>query len=187
MSIFRRTVLFPILLLVLAVSLPQPGYSKGKIPPDAEEEDYDDDNPPSQELKKTEETVQKEEAVAKESQESKTKAPQVSTETPKQEVQSVQPLENEPEPQKEAEVPLKQYPPETVAQETPPLPAGSQIHTVWIWQESRDCLWQLAKEHYGDPWQWKKIYLANRNTIPDPNVIFPKQKIIIPSLAHNSK
>ena len=59
-------------------------------------------------------------------------------------------------------------------------PPGSKIYTVWIWQETKDCLWNLAKKYYKDPWQWKKIYLANRNNILEPNVIFPKQKIVIP-------
>lgn len=69
--------------------------------------------------------------------------------------------------------------------ETPPAPAPKrprpQIHRVWIWQESKDCLWSLSKKYYGDPWQWKKIYLANRNDILDPDVVFPKQALIIPS------
>lgn len=58
----------------------------------------------------------------------------------------------------------------------------NKIHAVWIWQETKDCLWQLAKQYYGDPWKWKIIYLANRNTILDPTIIYPKQKIIIPPL-----
>ena len=180
MSISRRTVLFPILLLVLAASSPQWAFSKGKMPPpDAEEEDAEDQAPAKQELKQAEEPVRKEEVAPQ-----KEEKVQASTETPRQESQAA---EMQTEPKKETETPLKKYPPATVMEETPPLSAGSKMHTVWIWQETRDCLWQLAKEHYGDPWQWKKIYLANRNTILDPNVIFPKQKIIIPSLAQNSK
>jgi nucleoid-associated protein YgaU len=74
-------------------------------------------------------------------------------------------------------------PASTVVEEAPAAaPEGSRIHTVWVWQESRDCLWKLAKDYYGDPWKWKQIYLANRNTILDPGVIFPKQRIVIPRL-----
>lgn len=64
--------------------------------------------------------------------------------------------------------------------------SGGQLrgstYTVWVWQETRDCLWRLAKQHYRDPWKWKKIYLANRAQILDPNVIFPKQRIFVPEL-----
>ena len=59
--------------------------------------------------------------------------------------------------------------------------SNDRIHRVWIWQESKDCLWKLAKIYYKDPWKWKKIYLANRDRILDPSMIFPKQKIVIPS------
>ena len=71
--------------------------------------------------------------------------------------------------------------PEKIAEESPAaIPAGSKIHTVWVWQESKECLWRLAKKYYGDPWKWKKIFLANRNSILDPNKIYPKQQIVIP-------
>lgn len=58
----------------------------------------------------------------------------------------------------------------------------TRVHTVWIWQENGDCLWRLAKIYYNDPWKWEIIYLANKDTIADPKVIYPKQKIIIPPL-----
>lgn len=58
-----------------------------------------------------------------------------------------------------------------------------QIHRVWLWQESGDCLWNLAKKYYNDPWQWKQIYLANKYQIDDPRKIFPKQVLIIPPLS----
>lgn len=59
---------------------------------------------------------------------------------------------------------------------------GARVQKVWIWQETSDCLWNMAKEHYGDPFLWPRIYEANRNLIKDPHVIFPKQQIVIPSL-----
>ena len=84
----------------------------------------------------------------------------------------------------QAETPAqsRQQAPEAGEEAEAPAPEGSQVYTVWIWQESRDCLWKLAKDYYGDPWKWKQIYLANRNTILDPGVIFPKQRIVIPKL-----
>ncbi|MHB9156289.1 MAG: LysM peptidoglycan-binding domain-containing protein [Endomicrobiales bacterium] len=55
-----------------------------------------------------------------------------------------------------------------------------RIYKVWLWQETKDCLWNLAERYYGDPWQWKKIYLANKAQIADPRVIYPRQELIIP-------
>lgn len=62
------------------------------------------------------------------------------------------------------------------------IPAGAKVQRVWIWQESADCLWNIAKEYYGNPYLWPKIYEANRHLIKDPNIIFPRQQIIIPPL-----
>jgi hypothetical protein len=62
------------------------------------------------------------------------------------------------------------------------IPVGATVETVWIWQETNDCLWNMAKEHYGNPYLWPRIYEANRHLIKDPQVIFPKQKIVIPPL-----
>ena len=35
-------------------------------------------------------------------------------------------------------------------------------------------------ENYGDPFQWTKIYEANKNQIEDPNTIYPEQILVIP-------
>lgn len=45
-----------------------------------------------------------------------------------------------------------------------------------------DCLWVIAKieKVYGDPYKWKKIYLANRDKIKDPDLIYPDQVFDIP-------
>jgi len=55
-------------------------------------------------------------------------------------------------------------------------------YTVGSWAKNRDCLWNIAKkpEIYNDAWQWKKIYLANKNKIKDPDLIYPKQVFKIP-------
>jgi nucleoid-associated protein YgaU len=74
---------------------------------------------------------------------------------------------------KEQEAQIKPVPEEAAAQQ-------HQVHTVWLWQESRDCLWNLSKKYYNDPWQWKRIYLANKEQIKDPRKIFPKQVLVIP-------
>lgn len=55
-----------------------------------------------------------------------------------------------------------------------------RIHKVWIWQETGDCLWNLAEKYYGDPWKWKLIYMANQDIIDNPSKIYPKQELVIP-------
>jgi nucleoid-associated protein YgaU len=67
-------------------------------------------------------------------------------------------------------------------QPSPPAAKKTRVYRVWLWQETDDCLWNLAKKYYGDPRLWKKIYEANRDRISDPAVIYPKQELIIPDL-----
>ena len=43
-----------------------------------------------------------------------------------------------------------------------------------------DSLSKIAKQVYGNASDWQKIYQANRNTIKDPDLIHPGQKIILP-------
>jgi nucleoid-associated protein YgaU len=43
-----------------------------------------------------------------------------------------------------------------------------------------DTLSKIAKEHYGSANAWKQIFEANRDTIDDPDRIFPGQVIKLP-------
>lgn len=43
-----------------------------------------------------------------------------------------------------------------------------------------DTLWDLAQEYYGNPWDWRRIWDANREQIADPNLILPGQVLNIP-------
>jgi len=45
---------------------------------------------------------------------------------------------------------------------------------------SRDCLWRIAQRMYKDARKWPLIYIANRDKIKDPDLIFPGQKLVIP-------
>ena len=54
--------------------------------------------------------------------------------------------------------------------------ASSRDYTI----RSGDSLSKIAKQFYGDAADWQKIYQANKDTIKDPNLIFPGQKIKIP-------
>lgn len=45
-----------------------------------------------------------------------------------------------------------------------------------------DYLWRISgkKDIYADPFQWMKIYSANRDQIRNPDLIFPNQTFVIP-------
>ncbi len=54
--------------------------------------------------------------------------------------------------------------------------AGTKSYTV----QSGDTLSKIAKQHYGDANQWRKIFEANRGTISDPDKIQVGQQLTIP-------
>ena len=55
-------------------------------------------------------------------------------------------------------------------------PVGT--HTV----VDEDTLWDLAQRYYQNPFEWRVIFEANRDSIADPNLIFPNEVFIIPGL-----
>lgn len=64
------------------------------------------------------------------------------------------------------------------------LPARYAVRLI---PSLRDCLWRIAEYPfvYGDPWQWPRLYQANKNTLhtpADPHLILPGQILVIPSL-----
>jgi hypothetical protein len=61
-------------------------------------------------------------------------------------------------------------------------------YTVGTWSENRECLWVISgrEEIYGDPFLWPKIWVANRSTIRNPDIIFPGQQLIIPPKAEKT-
>ncbi|CAA9494176.1 MAG: hypothetical protein AVDCRST_MAG39-1036 [uncultured Sphingomonadaceae bacterium] len=54
--------------------------------------------------------------------------------------------------------------------------APPRVHTV----ESGDSLSKIAKQYYGDPNQYPKIFQANTPMIKDPDEIYPGQVLLIP-------
>ncbi|HLD30515.1 MAG TPA: LysM peptidoglycan-binding domain-containing protein, partial [bacterium] len=54
-------------------------------------------------------------------------------------------------------------------------------YVVQPWETSKDCLWNIAKKKniYDDPWKWKKIYMANKEQIKDPDLIYTGQVLKI--------
>jgi nucleoid-associated protein YgaU len=43
-----------------------------------------------------------------------------------------------------------------------------------------DSLSAIAKREYGDAKEWRRIYDANRDTIKDPDLIYPGQTLRLP-------
>ncbi len=59
---------------------------------------------------------------------------------------------------------------------TPTPASGVRKHIV----QRGDTLFKLARFYYGDQKYWKKIWLANKEIIPDPNKLKVGQELIIP-------
>jgi len=59
----------------------------------------------------------------------------------------------------------------------PAMTAEVQYYTI----ESGDTLSKIAKEFLGNAMDYPKIFEANREVIKDPNLIYPGQKIRIPT------
>jgi len=58
-------------------------------------------------------------------------------------------------------------------------PSGN-VYTVQWRKKNTDCLWRIAQKVYKDAAYWPAIFIANRDQIKDPDLIFPGQKFIIP-------
>jgi len=72
---------------------------------------------------------------------------------------------------------------------TVPLPAR---YTIRAWTTFKDCLWNIAGRPwvYGNPFQWRVLYNANKSKLPDPNnpnLIEPGMVLDIPSLKGESR
>ena len=57
------------------------------------------------------------------------------------------------------------------------------IYTVKYFETNKDCLWRISQKVYNDPSLWTRIYMANRDKIKNPDLIFPGQKLVIPKVA----
>jgi nucleoid-associated protein YgaU len=61
----------------------------------------------------------------------------------------------------------------------PATPASSFGGRTYIVVKG-DSLSKIAKREYGDAMQWTRIYEANRESIKDPNLIYPGQTLRLP-------
>jgi LysM repeat protein len=50
-----------------------------------------------------------------------------------------------------------------------------------------DCLWNIAKKYYTNPFLWVKIYQQNKDMIKNPDLIYPGQVFIIPDIETEEK
>jgi nucleoid-associated protein YgaU len=71
----------------------------------------------------------------------------------------------------------------------PPPPSGdlAAFYEVKLIPNRRDCLWRIAEYDfvYGDPYQWPRLYEANKDKFPQPNnpdLIVPGMILTIPSI-----
>jgi nucleoid DNA-binding protein len=55
---------------------------------------------------------------------------------------------------------------------------NSELRTV----TEGKCLFQLAREIYGNPYLWVLIYRENRDKIPDPDMLITGNELVIPAL-----
>jgi nucleoid-associated protein YgaU len=67
------------------------------------------------------------------------------------------------------------------------IPASPAQYLVRSWQTVKDCLWNIAAKPqiYGNPYQWRVIYNANKAKLPEPenpHLIHPGMILDIPSL-----
>ena len=79
----------------------------------------------------------------------------------------------------------------------PVIAQGDEItfpkyYVVRPWLSDKDCLWNISERPYvyADPWQWKKLYDANKSMFPDPdnpNLIIKDMILEIPPLANEKR
>ena len=70
--------------------------------------------------------------------------------------------------------------PPTVDDEAEYIQPSVKEYVVKFNPKKRDCLWRISLYVYRDARLWPLIYVANRDKIKDPDLIFPGQKFVIP-------
>jgi nucleoid-associated protein YgaU len=59
---------------------------------------------------------------------------------------------------------------------------GKKMYEVIYNKKKRDCLWRIAGKVYKNAKLWPLIYIANKDQIKDPDLIFPGQRFVIPGI-----
>jgi hypothetical protein len=66
------------------------------------------------------------------------------------------------------------------------IPENSTLYIVQYNKKNRDCLWRIAEKMYRNARLWPLIYIANKDQIKDPDLIFPGQRFVIPPLKRSN-
>jgi len=64
---------------------------------------------------------------------------------------------------------------------------GKRVYKVIYNRAKRDCLWRIALKVYKRARLWPLIYMANKDQIKDPDLIFPGQTFMIPKIPEKGK
>ncbi len=71
----------------------------------------------------------------------------------------------------------------TPVSETPAQAAPAHVESAGSHKVVKgDTLWDLAGSYLKDPFQWTKIYNANKDKIENPRLIYPNQEFTIPTI-----
>jgi LysM repeat protein len=81
---------------------------------------------------------------------------------------------SEAQPEETAETPAEETHEETAAAEETPADGASHVVV------KGDTLWDIADTSYHNPFDWQKIWNANKDQIENPDLIYPDQKFMIP-------
>ena len=95
--------------------------------------------------------------------------------------QEIKPEQQVTEPPKDDKLAAK--PAEKPAEKAKQTDKKVRIYIVQYIPKKRDCLWRIAQKMYQDPTLWPRIYIANRDKIKDPDLIFPGQRLVIPEIS----
>ncbi|MCT2538680.1 LysM peptidoglycan-binding domain-containing protein [Sedimentimonas flavescens] len=79
-----------------------------------------------------------------------------------------------------AETSYDRIAPEALAAAEAPAGAEPKRGTRMITIEPGNTLWAIARENYGDPYLYVRLFEANRDQIRDPDLIYPGQVFAIP-------
>lgn len=73
------------------------------------------------------------------------------------------------------------------APKMPDLDLGSDSGLVRHEVAAGESLSKISKKYYGDIMKWELIYEANKHSIPNPDLIYPGQILVIPKDSTSEK